>query len=642
MTLAPLFLALLLAATDTAADGFAAEPAEIEAYAAFEQRQFVKARERAAEILRGKPRSFVAQFVLGAVEHYGEGNLSRAIAYYGRARKTFEELHGAHPGEGKPWRWHAEILKELAWTSGEMDRRPEELSYLDAHDALYQPPMWAERAWPLMKLGRLAQARRMIELAIATGKPDQIDRAMTARCAIEYESENRKAAFEACMASADAERRDPQPGSIPFGNAAEAALGVLRFDLAERLILEGAQKRPQGGDNPWSQLSQLHLLEGRFSEAAQALQQAVMFRRHRPAYLHQQMRAETEAAAATFLLAADQIDLALRFTQRAMDRPDRGGLKSGQPDVAASGAALVHHVVARTAAEHAREAASAAPVSERPRLFARSARLDLEAFRAGRRSAALLAGHRHLVQTLRPYLGGGALVATFLVPDLVRLIGPGVTEAALDRARLAEDLPEAATYLDELGAETALGRGKLEAALALGRRALERLPAAEKLLAARAAAVGAEAAWRLARDRDAAALAITAFQRDPGVFRRLGLRLRVRLVHDGTEDAKAAVALLKGSPRLEPTPGSTLAVHVELAHACLRGPDGAILACGELAPGKSPAGPHPRRLVDAFHQQVFAPKVDLSQVDLVSLDGSTATPAGGTSEQTQRLLDELR
>jgi transcription elongation factor GreA len=42
-------------------------------------------------------------------------------------------------------------LKELAWTSGEMDRRPEELTYLDAHDALYQPALWAERAWPLRK-----------------------------------------------------------------------------------------------------------------------------------------------------------------------------------------------------------------------------------------------------------------------------------------------------------------------------------------------------------------------------------------------------------------------------------------------------------------------------------------------------------
>jgi hypothetical protein len=48
----------------------------------------------------------------------------------------------------------------------------------------------------------------------------------------------------------------------------------------------------------------------------------------------------------------------------------------------------------------------------------------------------------------------------------------------------------------------------------------------------------------------------------------------------------------------------------------------------------------PVQLARAFHEQAFAPRVDLTQLDIRSLDGSNVV-SGGDDARVRSVLDEL-
>ena len=71
----------------------------------------------------------------------------------------------------------------------------------------------------------------------------------------------------------------------------------------------------------------------------------------------------------------------------------------------------------------------------------------------------------------------------------------------------------------------------------------------------------------------------------------------------------------------------------------LHGPHGALLHCAQASRGEAESDREvASRLVSGLHEGAFAPRVDLTQADLRSLDGSTV--AGGSGETQVRLLME--
>ena len=71
---------------------------------------------------------------------------------------------------------------------------------------------------------------------------------------------------------------------------------------------------------------------------------------------------------------------------------------------------------------------------------------------------------------------------------------------------------------------------------------------------------------------------------------------------------------------------------------CILGVDGAVLGCGETRREDDQTDADwARAAVIAFHEQAFAPRVDMSQADANSLDGSNRT---GTDAMDALLEDE--
>lgn len=627
--------------------GFGDDPLAYQAFEALSAGRHVRARELTEGILRGDPESAIGHVLLGMILHRGEGNLPLALFHLKKGRQLFEERWGTEPGDDQPWFWHVASITELAFVAGEMGRHEEKLRYLDEREAVYQPEWPADRGWPLMRLRRYGEARRAAERGLQlTDQPDQVATAQTALCAIEAEQLHREASYVECQKAVELDREMESGGPTPYTNAAESALGMLRFDEAEKLILEGSRHFATGVvANPWLDLMLLYVTEGRIPEGLAAMREMFAWRNRQPAYVDEHNRAETDMAATIFLLAAGRPLEASRITGRTVDRPDRTGFTSAESEQMEAAAALLDRAANLQAAELAREEASWSPWWKAIGHRADAVALTLRAWSSGRRSAALLSSSRMLSSSLRPYLAGSMELSEWVEPELVAVVGPGVVAAALDAARASELLPGAEGYFLTFEAEAAWRQGRSQAALEKAREALAELPQSEVMLGARAAAVGAAAALDAGRRSDAFELFAGALQVDPGVVRRLGLGLPCRVEPtEGAMPAKAA-ALLRGSPRFDSSRDG-FRIHVEGSDtggtACLFGPQDERLACARVSARAGEDGEAvARRLAQELHAAAFAPRLDLTQADLRTLDGSPTAGGGRSAERLRTVLDDL-
>jgi tetratricopeptide (TPR) repeat protein len=649
-------------------DGLFGTSAEMAGWLAVREDKLVRAREIGESILRDHPESYAGHYIVGYAQHYGETNLPRALFHLRRARQLFEAEFGPRPQttplkRPAPWRWHQEILLSLAWVTGELDLHEERLSFLQAHDdAGYQPKRLAERGWPLMKLGKLAEARRHAKEAMLTGDPWQRKVAATALCGIEFESGDREAAYRACSAAVELVKRSRSHGTTEYSNGGVASMAVLKFDEAERRFTEATHRPPADYANPWRRLLSLYTREGRLPEAVAAAKQVPPYRLKRPPHVDQHDQAETESTLASLLLVAGYWQEALRIADRALERPDRQGGSSTSVAQAVAGAAILARAARLEAAERLAEAAAVAPFWESLKLRAQAAEARLRTWAAGRQAATLLADPKRLVATLRPHSSGGAEGPEWLLADIVRIVGPGVAARAVEMARAQETMSGALAYIDAIDADVQLLRGHHAEALKLAERAMTTLPSAEGLLVARAAAVGAQAAWELGDLPKSLGLYQKALSRHPGVLRQLQMRLPVRFAARG-EIAQRVADYLGGSPRLRVSSrgGLTLSISGDAqgGRGCLLGPDGSQLSCadveikgptsggatGSAGPAAAPVAMTPkqaaRELAARLQEQLFAPRVDLSQADLRSLDGSPAVGSGRAALKMRDVLDEL-
>lgn len=634
---------------------------ENEALQLYHDNKLIGARTKAQAALDASPDSVIGHYVMGLVMHEAEGILPKAMYHLGKARELFELRWGAQPGAGGPWRFHEELLFATQKVAGEMEEFDYQLQLLDYHDALYDPDAIAEHAWAYLHLHKYEQAREWAKKGIAEKDPWQRSLGKNALCAVEGEARTRQPQYDACMAALeDARARaskdkvtttDPTKltqVAVHAYNAALASYSVLRYDEVERLAREGARRIEFTPANPWRLLSRLYTDGGRVGEAVAAVREMHEWRLRQPASLRDQDRAESEIALATLLLVAGESSTALRLATRALERPDRRGLSSSGSDQAVGATALLRRAIMNLDAELSAEKASVSGTTKRARLLADAAVRRMQTLPDTERVANIMSDPRRLDSTFRPYLSGGIEpVPTWLLGDLVPVLGAGVVAVVLERARREEAATEGLVpYFDALGAEVALAQGDLGKAGKLAKAALEKLPKAESLLSARVAAVGAEAARRRGADAEARTLFHRAMLLDPGVIRRLGLALPARVKKRGSDPVVVRAAeLLERSPRLDDD-GTGFEVVVDQAgpewRVCMRAPDGTELVCSSVQKLEGEkSDDRAARLALEFHQNAFAMRVGLTQADLKSLDGSTGLAGQAQREQMKDVLKGL-
>ena len=612
-----------------------------------------RARSLVDELLRRDPESIAGHCLLGMVLHHADANLPRALFHLEHSRKLFERR--VSTGEEGFSQWHGLATYELVSVAGSMGRHEDKIRYLQELETLYGIELSADYGWPLMRLRRYDEAREVVQRALVGDDREQQMIARTALCAIEAEQQRRRAGYAACLEAAVL--GGTAAGPTVWTNAAEAALGVLRLDEAERHLLE-ATRRPSTStvSNPWMDLTQLYTAQGRLTEALDAMRSMTRWRNRQPAAIHEQNRTETELTSAVLLIAAGRGRDAAKTTERALERPDRTGFTSSETEQMEAANAIVDSLAQRLAAEHAAEEASTLPLWRSAALRLEALHHRVAAWRSGRRAAALLADERFLLATLRPYLAGSIEAPEWIKPELVGPLGPGVVEAALEEASRREraatqdgDEIDASGYFLAYQAEIAFLEGRWDEAIRHVETALETLPGSEILLRARVASRGAGAASKLGRSRLEAEWLDLVLQLDPGAIRRHRLALPVRFEASQSPLARRAVDLLRNSPRLDERADGAFRVRVDGGEsggeACLFGLGETLLSCARirLRAGDDEADDLARRLALGFHQEVFAPRLDLTQSDLQSLDGSPTAAGGAAGRRRLRsVLDEIQ
>ena len=633
-----------------AQEELSATPREREALDAVRSGRFVRAREIAQEVLRQREDSVPGLYALGVALHHGEGNTPLGLRYLRDARGLLE-LEGGRvlPGEE---RWHEEVLWREAQALSDLGRYEELLAVYRRFRQSYGWEALSLDVWPLMKLGRIEEARAMAARAVASGDEYDAMVATNGLCAMD--------GYPACLAMLEAARKTTAIPALALGNAALSAMEIGRFDEAEMYLLE-ATRRPDIGSNPWRYLTNLYVIEGRLGEAAESAREMVEFSRFLPPRLREHQAAQNLVTSAELLLVAGEIGHAKSATERAMERPDRVSHISGSSGEMRAEVALLHRRVLLTAAELVREAAAVSPWRGglAPRL--QSKVLGFGAWRAGRQVLPLLqAGGLRPVLHVQSGDETQLHASEWLYPDAVELFGAGPTLALVAELRATppgnEDRFPAELWnasLDALEAEALWRRGSLDAALVAAARAREAIPRGSVLLGARLTAIMADATRRLGLDERAHAFFDDLLATDPGALRRLGLALPVA-VAGSRGDGLGARALRRAirSPRFVRDDGSPFVLQARGERLCLLGPGGAQLACAEdpgggdeTAADEKPDLPSPERLADgparlalALHEAAFAPRLDLSQQDLTTLDGSPTTQRGLDERVTRELV----
>ena len=609
----------------------------------------IRAREQAEKLLKKRPESVIARYGLAMVFHDEEANLARALYHIRLAEKKVIARFGPKPAGREEQVWHARILMEQAVILGEMDRRPEQLGVLDRHDKLeYKPSADRYRIWPLMKLHRFKQAR---ELA----RKVSLDRELYTRISglngmIAIESE-RQRPDQCFKVGSKAVTETGYQSCILNQNTAEAAFGVYRFTEAERLALKSIQAPIQ--DCPASaypHLANLYLLRADFQRAMEAVKSSRtshVERRYR-----QQFEMSNTAWLARLLHTLGKFKRALELAERVIHAPDRVGMTSFSDEVMRVIYAVDYHALLASRMEALREEASVRPLTERPERWAALLELERKAWTIRRRIARLLSGSDDMSRLVRPYLKP---LPPWNSGSLIQAVGAGVVLQAVARARQLEAAkgtakdPKTGAYFDALEGEVAWSQGWAEQALSKGEAALAALPKDEALLRGRVAAWTADAALTLGRKQKAEGLLHQVLQRFPSALRILGIGLPAQVSAAQGAEAQAAAERLLGSRRLRADSGLGFVARItgkgETLRACLEGRGGRRYACADTLPevqarGRQGAAPEPpdaearvNLLIDRFHRKVFAPKIDLTQREINSLDGSAVR---GDADQVLR------
>jgi tetratricopeptide (TPR) repeat protein len=591
----------------------------------------VMAREAAEALLRGNPNSFIGYYVLGAIYAHVEGSLPKAYYYLKKAQQLIESRWGQDIGTGGPWFWHVRSLEELIDVTGQMDRYQEQLDLLGERDRYYTPKLTWRWGWPLMKIGRMNEALKKMKEASVSNDPDTVISAMNTLGAVEVELDQPEEAYRSFqnLINLSAAKKWRLDAAI-FHNAAATALALMRFDEAEKLLIAGSNHFEYGTySNPWHLLAMLYVREGRIPEAVGAVREMQQWTRaNRPA-LEQQSWSERNYMTAAVLVECGHTEEALQILRLARNRPDRRGGTSAHKDQSEAGFFLLFRHALKVHRAMLAEEALSRPFLQRPALWLQWISEGLEMWGAGRRAALLIIENQRLPWSLRPAAPDYVNILEWCRIDWNEILGRGVVGGVTEQLLKRTDpigLREK-PHLQLLRGCGEMLDGNLNNARKLLTEARAGLPSTEIYARAQAEALLGSTLASSGRFQEAAVHYQQAIEKAPGVFRPMELAIPCRITSSADPEARKAAELLAASPRIVNT-GQGFDLRIQSSgsqlSAVFLGPDGTVLSEAIVPLGKDPLDAA-RRLSSEFHRKAFSPKVDLSQSDIASLDGSNLT-----------------
>ena len=181
-------------------------------------------------------------------------------------------------------------------------------------------------------------------------------------------------------------------------------------------------------------------------------------------------------------MVAGYADDAIKLSQIAMNQPDRNGSYSADEAQKDAYAALVNMHASRIQLEIEKENSIGLSWAEIAAQRAKQLGLRLQAWRAERRAASLFADFEVLQSRVRPYAPLDVHIPEWLEPELVAVIGTGITTEVLDQALENGAFQLNDSYYQSYKAEILYLNKNFEAAATAAISAIAGLPEQEVLL----------------------------------------------------------------------------------------------------------------------------------------------------------------
>lgn len=598
--------------------------------------QNVRARELSERWVRGEPDNPAAQFALAEVLYSVEANLPRALFHLKRA----EELTN-YPSLGRALasgniQWHYLTLSQLSFIHQLMGDQVSALAYLDKIEEVYALDVESLRGWPLIKLKEYDLAKESAEKVLASSDSErERARAWNTLCAAELASLRPKESLVACDKSIaeDEDIAATDGDTVYLTNASEVSLSLLQFQQAEAYLdLASRFLNPDSVADPWIYKLYLTMNQSRLEEAADAFDRMLLWRESQVPVVTVMNRAEHLMVSAAFLILAGHGEEAARLTATAINEPDRNGSYSADDAQKDSVAALLHMLANETWYQQRLERAATLDFSAAWGELLAANRQRFAAWRAARRASSLFADRDVLLNRLRPYAPLDVHIPEWIEPEIVHLIGSGVMHGLLEQASGLGAFMLNDGYYYSYATEIAAHGGREPEVLQLGRQALDRLPQEEVLLRARVHARMADVLRKQRQTPESLAHYRTAIGLDPGVIRRLGLALPVRLTGDGSEFARLATGYLARSPRFAVMDdGFVVSIGaLDNLSLCLHAAEGETIACAtQPAAGAADAKESARFLVNTLHDELFNLDYQVNNAQIAVLRGSSVIMRSG-------------
>jgi tetratricopeptide (TPR) repeat protein len=581
--------------------------------------EFLTARKLAeSELEKTENVSVWANYVLGRVHSEGEGNLARGLYLIRQAKIVLLDQHGSPPVGLLAQRWHRKLLMREQFVLGLLDRREEQLSILDAFDEYYPGKRDVFRLWPLLKLGRFDEARGIAKANITSEEPYIRERAYNGLMAIEEEAGNREASYTWGLRGLTDTRK---ASCIIATNLALGARRTFRF----RKTIEHDQTALKTTDrscptSPHAQLAAMYLVFGEFQQCLSSLKAL------REAPQSADMKVQNEmvirARFVELLLALGAFEQAEIRAKQIIDAPDRAGMVSTAAETIELTNQILAWSVLNARLEQLRERISARKTFDAVDDTTAKYKLIGTRRSVARQAIRLASLKGNFIKVLRPYL-------TDLMPwfggDIIHIFGTGTVKKAVAEAGDVErELNDTARlFLKVYLGETAWVEGREKAAIEMGNDLLKRLPKATKLLRMRIRSWLADALRKQGAFNEASRHFHQVLNFYPTALRHLQIKLPVKMILSGKRSTEIRDRLAN-SPRLDILEDAVFAVRINGADdhisICLEGKKN--YGCGRIKDADlEEADDVIAAAIDAFHDTAFAPKIELTQSDVSSLDG---------------------
>lgn len=509
---------------------------------------FIEARKLVDSIFAINPESYIGYYGLGVVYRKGESNLAKSYYYLKKSLQIVDNLPSFQRDRYDNYElpidsWLPLLLFELGETAGELDLYKEKLDYYRRYDRSYSPKLTAWYGWPLMKLGKIDEARKLMKKVIDESEyfDDRVT-AINTLGAMEYELDNREASYD-IFSDLVYQLRYRRGDYVAIRrNLGESAMCLLKFDEAEKYFIEASQGSGSASQtsNPWADLLYLYIGEARFEEAYDAARKMIFWGLERDPHMDQQSKSEEDLFLAMFLLASGYAKQSLNITSQLVAQPDRTGYTSRRKDQSRGGALLMNFLSIKVYLRMLEAEVAVTGFFEgmpiRKEIF--DLRAELETTRSKLRS--LMIKNNSFKYSLIPFHPRAVLSPNYLAFELSEVMGSGITAAELEELKSSYRYKDLlAPYFDLFEAELAFTNNKADKAYdIILEKALPNLPEAEKLLRARAYLTLAQIAESRGMQTDATDLYASAFEIFPALFLIRGVPVPVKLMASDSREGQ--------------------------------------------------------------------------------------------------------